>query len=168
MKQDEFDPNDLGEDEELDWEKLKEAIEENVINPDATIEYLFVEKAETQIEPINDDQGYIMGFINIFYTGSFKNDDIESFRLLLSDELNLSVQDSNYFKNTSVNLADYKFALVDNDKNVIEFDLLNERFFEALIASLRNLLIAGKNFDFEAFKHTEIFDEWFDEYTNRF
>jgi hypothetical protein len=30
---------------------------ENYIEPDATVEYLFVEKAEEQVKVINDDQG---------------------------------------------------------------------------------------------------------------
>jgi hypothetical protein len=168
LKQDDPDEENIEEEEYIDWERVKESIEENCINPDATVEYLFVEKAEVQLKLINDDQGHIMDFISLFFTGDFKNDDVESFTSLLLDELNLSVQDSELFRTDSVNLKDYKFALVDNDKKITEFEVLDLHFYEALKASLRNLLIVGKNFDIEAFKHHDIFNEWFDEYTNRF
>ncbi len=168
MKQDDPDEENIGEEEDIDWERVKESIEENYLTPDATVEYLFVEKAEMQLKPINDDQGYIMGFISLFFTGDFKNDDVESFTSLLLDELNLSVQDSDLFRTVSVNLKDYKFALVDNDKKITAFEVLDLHFYDALKASLRNLLIVGKNFDIEAFKHDDIFNEWYDEYTNRF
>ena len=79
----------------------KEKIIENYVEPDITVEYIFIEKAEKQIKPINDDD------------------------------------------------------LMDND------------FFKALISSLRNLMLVGKNFDLEKFKHHKIFEEWFGKYSNR-
>ena len=84
------------------------------------------------------------------------------------DELNFSVSDSDYFMNKSVHLDDYKFFLIDNDKNATEFAVMDEAFYEAMMKSLRNLVIVGKNFDLEPFKHHEIFLEWFEKYSNRF
>ena len=153
-------------DEDIDPKDM-EKILENYVEPDASVEYIFIEKVEKQINPINDDQGYIMAFINLFFTGEFKNDDAISFKNILEDELNFSVKDSDFFQNKSVDLTDYKFGLVDNEKNVTVFEVCDEKFYEALKASLRNLMIVGKNFDFERFKHHDIFNEWFDTYSNR-
>ena len=136
---------------------------ENAESPLAKVEFLFVEKAEKQEKTINDDQGYLMGFINLFS----KNDNYSSFKTLLHDELNFSVNSQDYFKNKEVDLNDYKFALVDNEKKILTFELINEIFYQALKASLRNLLIVGKKFNIEEFKHLEIFNNWYDNYSNR-
>ncbi|NVM55440.1 MAG: hypothetical protein HWN66_17165 [Candidatus Helarchaeota archaeon] len=146
----------------------EEKILEHYVEPDATMEYLFVEKAENQIKSINDDQGYQMGFMSIFFTGKFANNNLASFKTQLLDELNYSVKEYNYFKSEKVDLNEYKFFLVDNNKNTTEFAVMDEGFYEVLIASLRNLVIVGKNFDLEKFKHHRIFNDWFDEYSNRF
>jgi hypothetical protein len=70
-------------------------------------------------------------------------------------------------KAKSVDFADYKFYLIDNEKNATKFAVLDEAFFDALLASLRNLVIVGENFDLEAFKEHTLFHEWFDKYNNR-
>ncbi len=145
----------------------KEKILENYVEPDITIEYIFVEKADEQIKPINDDQGYLMGYFSLFITGTFKNDNLNDFKTLLLNELNYSVKTYDHFKSEMINLNDYKFGLINNDKNVTEFNEMDEVFFQALLASLRNLMIVGKNFDIEKFKFHEIFNLWFDKYTNR-
>ncbi len=145
----------------------KEKILENYVEPDITIEYIFVEKADEQIKPINDDQGYLMGYFSLFITGTFKNDNLNDFKTLLLNELNYSVKTYDHFKSERINLNDYKFGLINNDKNVTEFNEMDEVFFQALLASLRNLMIVGKNFDIEKFKFHEIFNLWFDKYTNR-
>ena len=137
------------------------------MEPDVVVEYLFIEKAEKQVKPVNDDQAFIMGFFNIFLTGKFKNNSLSKFRALLLDELNYSLKTYDHFKTKELKLEEYKFALVDNFKNITEFEAFDEQFFDALINSLRNLLIVGKNFDISKFKHHEIFDRWFDRYTNR-
>ncbi|TFG05194.1 MAG: hypothetical protein EU536_02810 [Promethearchaeota archaeon] len=147
-------------------ELIDEDIMDNYVTPHATVEFLFVEKAERQIEPINEDQGYIMAYINMFFTGQFANNNLSMFKALLEDELNFSVKES-YFQNKEVDLRDYKFYLIDNEKNTREFLEMSEDFFEELMASLRNLLIVGKNFEIEPFKNHEIFLRWFDEYSNR-
>ncbi len=147
-------------------EELEDSILDNYIKADATVEYFFVEKADVQKSAINDDQGYIMGFINLFFTGDFKNDDPASFKNIMEDELNYSIHDSKYFKNKKVDFKDYKFVLIDNEKNITEFGEIDNLFYETLKNSLRNLLIVGKNFDVEKFKHHEIFNEWFDNYSN--
>ena len=140
---------------------------DNYIEPDITVEYIFIEKAEEQIKPINDDQGYQMGFFNLFVSGTFKNNSLTDFKKLILFELDFSVKEYEHFKSEKIDLSDYKFALVDNDKHITEFDTMNEDFFNALLVSLRNLMIVGKNFKIESFKRHELFDEWFDNYTNR-
>ena len=145
----------------------KEKILENYVEPDIIIEYFFIEKAENQIEPINDDQGYLMGFINLFSSGNFKNNNLEGFKQFLLDELNYSLKTYDHFKSELIVLEDYKFALIDNDQNFIEYGQLNKEFFDALITSLRNLMVVGKNFDITNFKRHHLFHEWFDNYTNR-
>ena len=145
----------------------KEKILENYVEPDITIEYIFVEKADKQEKPINADQGYLMGFFNLFITGTFKNDNLKDFKAKLLNELNYSVKTYDHFKSERINLGHYKFGIVDNDRNVTEFNEMDEAFFQALLASLRNLMIVGKNFDIEKFKLHEIFNLWFDKYTNR-
>ncbi len=145
----------------------KDRILENYVDPDLTVEYLFIEKADKQFKPINDDQGYLFGFTNIFLTGQFKNDNLSAFKNSLLDELNLCVNEYNYFKSNEVKLSDYKFGLVDNYKNITELEEMDEKFYDTLKLSLRNLLIVGKNFDLEGFKVHTIFDDWFDKYSNK-
>lgn len=145
----------------------KEKILEKYLEPDVVIEYIFIERAEEQIKPINDDQGYQMGFFNIFISGTFKNDNLLIFKTQILDELNYSVKIYDHFKSKAVDLNEYKFGLVDNDRNVIEFKIMDNAFFKALMDSLRNLMIVGTNFNIEKFKTHDIFNHWFDNYTNR-
>ncbi|MFX1503576.1 MAG: hypothetical protein ACFFDH_21620 [Promethearchaeota archaeon] len=145
----------------------KEEILENYIEPDIVIEYIFIERAEKQIKPINDDQGYQMGFFNMFISGTYKNDNLHDFKTQILNELNYCVKTYNHYKSEVIDLNEYKFGLVDNDKHVKEFEFMDDAFFTALIESLRNLIIVGTNFDIEAFKNHEIFNDWFDNYTNR-
>ncbi|MFX0030032.1 MAG: hypothetical protein ACFE8B_12540 [Candidatus Hermodarchaeota archaeon] len=145
----------------------KDKILENYVEPDIVIEYIFIERADKQIKPINDDQGYQMGFFNMFISGTFKNDNLLAFKTQLLNELNYCVKTYDHYKSESIDLNEYKFGLVDNDRIVIEFELMDEAFFKALMESLRNLMIVGTNFDIENFKTQEIFDEWFDNYTNK-
>jgi len=137
---------------------------ENFESPDAKVEYLFIQRVEKQEKTINDEQGYLIGFINLF----FKEVDYKSFKILIQDQLNLAVKYSDYFQNREINLDDYKFALVDNENNYQIFDVIDEFFYEALVASLRNLMIEGKNFDIEEFKYHDIFYDWYENYSNRF
>ncbi len=146
----------------------KDRIIKNYISPDATVEYLLIEKTDNQYKVINDDQGYQMGFFNLFFTGTAKNYELATFKKELTEELNYSVKTYDTFKNNNFILKDYKFGFVDNDKNIKVFHEMDGRFFEYLRISLRNLLIVGKNFDIENFKHHKIFNHWFDEYTNRY
>ena len=145
----------------------KDDILENYVEPDITIEYIFIERAEKQIKPINDDQGYLMGFINVFFSGEFKNDNLLMFKTQILNELNYCMKTYDHFKSESIDLSEYKFGLVNNDRIVTEFTIMNEAFFKALMESLRNLMIVGTNFNIEKFKFHEIFSEWFDNYTNR-
>ena len=135
----------------------------NFENPDAKVEYLFVEKVENQEKTINDEQGYLIGFINLF----FKEVDYKAFKTLVHDQLNLAVKHSDYFQNKEINLDDYQFVLVDNEKNFQIFETIDEPFYEAFVASLRNLLIVGKNFDNVEFKYHDIFYDWYENYSNR-
>lgn len=79
----------------------------------------------------------------------------------------MSVKTYDHYKSETIELNDYKFGLVDNDKHVTEFKVMDDVFFTFLMESLRNLMIIGTNFDIEAFKDHEIFNDWFDNYTNR-
>ncbi len=140
---------------------------ENFVEPDISIQYIFIERAEKQVKPINDDQGYLMGFFNVFISGEFKNDNVLAFKTQLLNELNYSVKTYDHFKSEAIDLSEYKFGLVNNDRIVTEFTIMNEAFFKVLMESLRNLMIVGANFNIEKFKTHEIFNQWFDNYTNR-
>jgi len=145
----------------------KDNILEKIVDPDISIEYIFIERAEKQVKPINDDQGYLMGFFNVFISGEFKNDNVLAFKTQLLNELNYSVKTYDHFKSEAIDLSEYKFGLVNNDRIVTEFTIMNETFFKALMESLRNLMIVGANFNIEKFKTHELFNQWFDNYTNR-
>ena len=145
----------------------KEKILENYKEPDIIVEYLFVEKADRQIKVINDDQGYIMGNIFLNFTGDFADANLSGFKRQLHEELNFALQNLYNSKEKSVVFVDYKFFLIDNEKNATKFAVLDDAFFDALLASLRNLVIVGENFDLEAFKEHSLFHEWFDKYSNR-
>ena len=140
---------------------------ENIVEPDIIIEYIFIERAENQVKPINDDQGYLMGFFNVFISGKFKNDNLPAFKTRVLDELNYSVKTYDHFKSEAIDLSDYKFGLVNNERIVTAFLIMDEAFFKALMDSLRNLMIVGANFNIEKFKDHELFNLWFDKYNNR-
>ena len=97
----------------------------------------------------------------------FLINNLTAFKDLLLDEINYSVKTYDHFKSERVDLKDYKFGIVDNEKNVKVFDLMDEEFFNTLISSIRNLMIVGKNFDIEKFKEHQLFDKWFDKFSNR-
>ena len=145
----------------------KDKILENYVERDISIEYIFIERAEKQVKPINDDQGYLMGFFNVFISGEFKKDNVLAFKTQLLNELNYSMKTYDHFNSEAIDLSEYKFGLVNNDRIVTEFTIMNEAFFKALMESLRNLMIVGANFNIETFKTHEIFNQWFDNYTNR-
>ena len=140
---------------------------DNYIECDIGIEYIFIERAEKQIKPINDDQGYLMGFFNVFISGKFKNDNLPAFKSQLLNELNYSVKTNNHFTSEAIDLSEYKFGLVDNERIVTEFTIMDDAFFKAMMDSLRNLMIVGANFNIEKFKTHELFNKWFDKYTKR-
>jgi len=145
----------------------RDKILENYIEADVTIEYIFIERAEEKLKPINDDQGYQMGFFNVFITGGFRNDNLLAFKTQLIEELNYSLKTYDHFKSEAIDLNQYKFGLIDNERNISEFTDMKEVFFKALMNSLRNLLIVGTNFDLEKFMNHDIFYRWFDNYTNK-
>jgi hypothetical protein len=75
------------------------------VEPDFTVEYIFIERAEKQVKPINDDQGYLMSFFNVFISGEFKNNNVLTFKTQLLNELNYSVKTYDHFKSeVSINL----------------------------------------------------------------
>ena len=145
----------------------KQKVFENYVEPDITVEYIFIERVIEQNKSINDDQGYLMGFINIFISGTLKNNNLIAFKTQILDELNYSVKTYDHFKSETIDLTEYKFGLVDNDKKFTEFRVMDDVFFKALMDSLRNLMIVGTNFNIEKFKAHDIFNLWFDKYTNR-
>ena len=140
---------------------------DNYIEHDISIQYIFIERAEKQVKPINDDQGYLMGFFNVFITGEFKNDNLSAFKTRVLNELNYCVKTYDHFASEAINLSEYKFGHVDNDRIVTEFSIMDEAFYKALMDSLRNLMIVGANFNIEKFKTHQIFNQWFDKCTNR-
>ena len=145
----------------------KDEILEKNTESDITVQYIFIERAEKQVKSINDDQGYLMGFINVFISGRFKNDNALAFKTQILSELNYSVKTYDHFKSEAIDLSEYKFGLINNDRIVTEYSVMNEAFFKALMDSLRNLMIVATNFNIEKFKSHEIFNQWFDNYTNR-
>jgi hypothetical protein len=149
---------------------MKEESNENKIlknykEPYITIEYLFIERANEQLKPINDDPGYQMGFFNIFISGTYKNDNVLAFKTRVIDELNYSLKTYDHFKSETIDLSNYKFGLVNNDREVIEFTAMDDVFFKVLMDSIRNLMIVGTNFEITKFKVHDIFNQWFDNYT---
>ncbi|MDD1778747.1 MAG: hypothetical protein LUQ65_11330 [Candidatus Helarchaeota archaeon] len=108
-----------------------------------------------------------MGNIFLNFTGEFADANLSGFKRQLHEDLNFSLQNLYNSKEKSVDFADYKFYLIDNDKNATEFAVLDDVFFDALLTSLRNVVIVGKNFDLGAFKEHSLFHEWFDKYSNR-
>ncbi|MHA1972905.1 MAG: hypothetical protein ACTSW1_07925 [Candidatus Hodarchaeales archaeon] len=142
--------------------QIKEHITENFIKEDGRIEYLFIERVESQEKNINDDQGYIYGFFNVF-----KGENIEEFKEMLSKELNSIVTTYNYFKTKNVDLNDYKFAIIDENKNLNQFTSFNDQFFEKLVNSFMNLLIVGDNFNIEDIKELRLFNDWFAKYCHK-
>jgi hypothetical protein len=140
--------------------KTKQTIVSNYREPDATVQYLFVEKVDEQHQPLNDDQGYMSGYINLFSTGEWRNADAAHFQALLRDEIVYSVMTYEYFTNRSVDFAECKFAIVLDATHLKEAKAIDQPFFEALMSSTRRLLVAGDNFDFHAFSSHRIFTEW--------
>ena len=49
------------------------------------VEYLFIEYAEKQVKPINDDQGYQYGFINLPESDFAQKGSVAEFRGFLLD-----------------------------------------------------------------------------------
>ncbi len=68
----------------------KKKILKNYVEADAAVEYLFVEKAEKQVQVINDDQGYMMGYQNLYLSGPHANITWEKFRAEFLEELDWS------------------------------------------------------------------------------
>jgi hypothetical protein len=108
-----------------------------------------------------------MGYFNVFFSGTFKNDNFLSFKTQLIYELNYSVKTYDHFKSEIVDLNCYNLGLLDNNRNFSEFKVMKEAFFKDLINSLRNLTIVGINFTIEKFMSHDIFNRWFENYTNR-
>ncbi len=137
---------------------------EKFVEPVATVEYLFVERAETQVKPLNDDQGWIGGFFNIFNSGADANDNPNEFKKLVVGELNSILVEYENFNEKTFVPEDYLFYLVENGNIAKEFSEFDEKFYAALRSSSHNLLIVGKNFDVQAFTGHEIFRTWVKEY----
>ncbi|OLS14828.1 MAG: hypothetical protein RBG13Loki_1587 [Promethearchaeota archaeon CR_4] len=139
---------------------------ENYVKMEATVEYLFIEYREMQEKPINSDQAWICGFINIFRNSEDFNDDIADFKKMLVEEFGYIVLTYDYFTRKTFSLEQYKFILVEEGKITREFQQSNEEFYDALRSSSHNLMIVGKNFDAQAFTQHRIFRGWVEEYCN--
>ncbi len=140
-------------------------VRENYIEPVATVEYLFIEHADKQFTLINQDQGWISGYFNIFGNGSQDfNDNWVEFKKLVVSELNYILAEYQNFNEKAFNPEKYLFYLVENGKFAKEFPNFDEIFYSALRSSSHNLMIVGKNFDVQAFADHEIFRTWVKEY----
>ncbi len=140
-------------------------VRENYIEPVATVEYLFVEHADKQLTLINQDQGWISGYFNIFGKGSQDfNDNWTEFEKLVVSELNYIVAEYENFNEKAFDPEKYVFYLVENGKFAKEFPNFDEVLYTALRSSSHNLMIVGKNFDVQAFADHEIFRTWVKEY----
>jgi len=139
---------------------------ENYIEPDTTVEYLFIEYTEKQAKPINEDQGWVCGFINIFRNPRDFNDDLTDFKNVILEELGNIVSTYENFNVKQFDLEQYKFVLVENGKIGREFQCLGEDFYTMLRTSSHNLMIVGKNLDVGAFIQHELFQKWVEEYCN--
>ncbi len=139
-------------------------VRENYIEPVATVEYLFIERADEQVKPLNDDQGWISGYFNIFSSGKDANDNLNDFKKLVVSELNYILNEYENFNEKEFIPEKHVFYLVENGKFVKEFIQIDDVFYTALRASSHNLMIVGTNFDVQAFSEHEIFRTWVKEY----
>ncbi|NHI91245.1 MAG: hypothetical protein EAX96_01995 [Candidatus Lokiarchaeota archaeon] len=146
---------------------LIEQILKKAEKADLTVEYLFIEKAEKQEKLINDNQAYSMGFINFFKVKGETRDSFIYFKELLEDELNYTCKSYDHFNVKSFFLNDYKYIVVDKNKKMKSYSVFNRKCFNNLLKTSRNLLIVGKNFNFEHFKQNGIFNEWFEKFCNK-
>ena len=136
--------------------------------PTFILKFLLIEKAEEQIKTINDDQAYLCGRINLFLYGPFHNMRYGAIKSYVPYEIEDSMKKNDSFMTKKFQEEDYKFALIEKDKSFNEFEEIDYKFYVAFLDSLKNLLIAGKNFDIEEFTHHEIFNEWFDNHANTY
>ncbi len=130
----------------------------------ATIEYLFIEHADKQANPINANQGWISGYFNIFNSGKDFNDNWVEFKKLVVSELNYILTEYENFTEKAFDPENYVCYLVENGKFAKEFPNFDENFYKTLRSSSHNLMIVGKNFDVQAFADHEIFRTWVKEY----
>jgi hypothetical protein len=131
------------------------------------VEYLFIEYAEEQVKPINDDQGYQYGFINVLRSDFTRNDSLVAFRDFLFDDLNFSARTYEHFKKKSVKLTDYKFAIVESSGKITEYVAIDAKMANELGKAARGLMIVGKNLDLHAVQETATFRTWFETYVKR-
>ncbi len=139
-------------------------IREKYIEPIATVEYLFIERADEQVKPINDDQGWLSGYFNIFNSGKDANDNLNDFKKLVVSELDYILKEYENFTEKTFILEKYVFYLVEKGQFAKEFSTFDELFYAALRSSSHNLMIVGNNFDVQAFSDHEIFRTWIKEY----
>ena len=130
-------------------------------------EYLFIEYAEKQAKPMNDDQGWQCGFINVPESDFTQKDSFAAFRDFLLDELSFSARTYDHFKRKSVELTDYKFAIVESSGNITEYAAIDAKMLNELGKAARGLMIVGKNLDLHAVQETATFRTWFDTYVKR-
>ncbi len=140
---------------------------DNYIEPIATVEYLFIEWADKQVKVLNDDQGWLSGYFNIFNKGTDANDNLTAFKNLVIKELNYILKEYENFNEKEFVHNNYVFYLVENGQFAKEFAQLDELFYAALRSSSHNLMIVGKNFDVQAFSDNEIFHTWVREFCHK-
>ena len=128
--------------------------------PDAYIEYLFVEKEFDLDAPVIYNQGFFYGDISLIFTRPLKKDDFTLFLNIFTEEFNKRASELTYFEGKIIDLSEYKFVIFDKDKNLTIFEAITSSFFKALRAS-QKFMIVGKELDFEKFKTHKIFDDFY-------
>lgn len=131
------------------------------------VEYLFIEYAERQVKPMNDDQGWQCGFINVPKSDFAQKDSVAEFRDFVLDELNFSARTYEQFKRKSVVLKDYKFAVVEPSGLMREYATLGAKLMKDLGKGARGLMVVGRNLDLHAIQETDVFHKWFETYVKR-
>ena len=128
--------------------------------PDAILEYFFVDKDFDQEDPVKYKKGTFYDSIDLFFTGKNKNADLATFRNLLPLKVRARADELIYFEDRAIDLRDYKYGVIDEDKKITEFDSIDENFFNALKKTLK-LIIFGKDFDLERFKTHKVFEDFY-------
>ena len=128
--------------------------------PNAFIEYLFVEKELDLDAPVILNQGFFYDDFGLIFTEPLKKDTSSLFITIFTEAFNKRKSELTYFEGKTIDLSEYKFVIIDKDKKVTVFKEINTSFFKKLLVSLKFMII-GKEMDLEKFKNHKIFDDFY-------